>query len=261
MRSIINNDSWFKSIGIAKKNIPQAQRICAKKSCKPMEDGNEIYTDVLIWEYYTTSVSQGVESHEASMELRIKYNITIIYNYKTGEWSDLGPNSGSLALRKATVGIKTTGIDNNDFYHRVEQHGAFVTPGGPSQMADVLKKFFVKIVPHGSLISTAVDQLSTFIDSRTGDYDNSFGVLTYSDIPSVHYEQNDGYVRSVLLNSDPCTLRIPSHYLQQIVSVKKAPNDCIKYFTYQSHYEVSGVYNNIHETLYEDRIAYHRVYT
>lgn len=254
VRSIVNDDSWFTTTGKAIKKISDSQRICVKNSGNI---GSAIYTDVLIWQY---ALTQPTQTSTASIKLQMLYNTTIIYN--NGNWTDYGANASSLTLRGSTVGIKTTGTCNNDFYYQVDQSGAYNTGSDDSSpVQDVLKKCFFKAVPYGNYISTGVDLISSFVKSKTGSYNFGFGTITYDDIPSVHFNQNGGYVRSALLNAGNYNIYKDTHYQEQKVYIVKRPSECLKTCTYQSHFEVLGFYNSGFTTLYNSSISYQRSYT
>ena len=254
VRSIVNDDSWFTTTGKAMKRISSSQRVCVKNSGYI---GNVIYTDVIIWQYNLTQPSQ---TGTASIRLQMLYNTTIVYN--GGSWTDYGANSSSLTLRGSTVGIKTTGTCNNDFYFQVDQSGAYNTgSNGSSPVQDILKKCFFKAVPYGNYISTGVDVIGSFVKSKTGSFNSGFGTITYDDNPSVHFNQNNGYVRSALLKAGNYNIYKDSNYQEQKVYIVKRPSECLKTCTYQSHFEVVGCYASGFTTLYNSSISYQRSYT
>lgn len=254
VRNIVNDDSWFTTTGKAMKKITSSQRVCVKNSGYM---GSAIYTDIIIWEYNLTEPSQ---SGTASIRLKMLYNTTIVYN--GGTWTDYGANSSSLTLRGSTVGIKTTGTCNNDFYYQVDQSGAYNTgSNGSSPVQDILKKCFFKAVPYGDYISAGIDVMSSFVNSKIGSFNSGFGTITYDDNPSVHFNQNNGYVRSALLKAGIYNIYKDSNYQEQKVYIVKRPSQCLKTCTYQSHFEVVGFYASGFTTLYNSSISYQRSYT
>lgn len=258
VRAIIGNDSWFKSSGKSMKEISGSRRVCVKNTGMIFDS---YQTDVLIWQYTLTNVNlSGAQT--ASIQLNLLYSVTILYNSRTGTWSDYGANSSSMFIRNTTVGIKTTGTCNNDYFYKVEQRGAYNTgSSGSSPVADVLKKVFFKVVPYGSQISTGLDILSSFVKSDNGDFASGFGVKTFDTEPSAHFLQNGGYVRSALMNSNNYNLCNDSHYQQQLVYVYKRPSNCVKSFVYQSHYEVVGYYTSGITTLYNSGSWFQQSYS
>jgi hypothetical protein len=255
VREIVSDDSWFTTVGQAMKKISSSQRICAKNSWSL---GSAIWTDIIIWQY---SLNEPTQTCTASIRLQMLYNTTIVYN--GGNWSDLGANAGSLALRETTVGIKTTGADNNDFYYQVDQSGGYnIPPNGSSPVQTIIQTVFRKVVPYGEIIAAGIDLVASFLDYDTGQYNSGSSSVTYDGDPLMHYNQNGGYVRSVLFESGNYSIYKDSNYQEQKVYIVKRPSNCLKSCTYQSHFDVLCYSNTGIIVLYDDQsVCYQRSYT
>ena len=244
VRAIVNNDSWFKGTG---KNMKRnGSNVCIKNSGYI---GSAIYTDVIILQYsLQCQTGNSSSTHYTSIQLKVLYNVTVIYN--NGTWSDLGKNSSSMTVRQSTIGTKTYGENNNDFIYQAVQNGRYNTDSGTSPSGIALRTLFYKALPLGGVISTVVDILDSYVRSKSGLLNGNFGIIDFNSNPAQHYSQNSGYVRNVMMSSHYCPLYKELDFQQQEVYIKKMPSGCKKYISFQSTFDVAGAYGSSITAIY-----------
>ena len=255
IKGLVDNDAWFMLPGKNKKEFPEEGKILVKISTAYE---NLVYTDVIVWKYTTNTSSNSGNKSVAAAQINILYNTTITYDVITKEWSDSGNDSGQITLKNVTIGMKLTGDYNNDFICGIEQEGAYHPAYEPNISKETTEKIAYRAFSTPYKVTDGIDKISDFDKLSTGSTK-----ITFSDTSMTHYSQNNGYVKSTLMNSYENILYKTTDMQKQTISISKMPDtQGSREIVYQSHYEVYGLEGAGRLLLlWEDEVMYSQNYS